>query len=347
MPKKNVKKSSKRSSSPTPGEKTADVTKTVNIKEMQNQNEASLQGYANKKPKKQAKQALTKQQRKIEELEKASTRFQSNSKEYEQFLNRMDNWLKTNHQQAMKLFSMYDRIGNGILQYDEFKLGMRDLKIPCVEAQLHILTKLLDQDNNGTIDYTELGAGLDIARCLQSNSEENEEEDESKDVEGIGERVTIRKDAEESETRTEAEPCLSVTKEVLTRCPDCLLRLRKHAQFSESRYISVELRIITFNNMKTHPGHFQEVVFSQMKVYGLIGRIQGHTGIASNKLSIFKDQSYSQKSLLPLDLTLEECGFHSGPLHSPPTLLLYYDYSIEFSDCPILNCDYYFTTRKL
>ncbi|XP_048449382.1 uncharacterized protein LOC109919734 [Rhincodon typus] len=224
---------------------------------------------------------------------------------------------------------------------------MRDLKIPCVEAQLHILTKLLDQDNNGTIDYIELGAGLDNARCLQSNSEENEEEDESKEVEGISDRVTIRKDEEECETRKEAEACLSVTKEVLTHCPGCHLGLRKYAQFSESRYISVELRLIIFNNMKTHPGHFQEVVFSQMKVYGLIGRIQEHTGIASNKLSIFKDQSYSQESLLPLDLSLEECGFRSGPHHSPPTVLLYYDYSIEFSDCPILNCDYYFTMRKL
>ncbi|XP_043571091.1 uncharacterized protein LOC122562307 isoform X2 [Chiloscyllium plagiosum] len=326
----------------------AAVMKTVNVKEIQNENEAALQGYMNKISKKQTKRALTKEQRKIEELEKASRQFQSNIKEYELFLDRMDNWLKTNHHQAMELFSEYDKIGNGILQYDEFKLGMRDLKIPCVEAQLHILAKLLDQDNNGTVDYIELGAGLDKARCLQSISKENEEEDESKDIEGVNDRIKIRKeDEEECEARKEAETCLLVTKEVSTHCPSCHLGFRKYERLSESRYISVELRIIIFNNMKTHPGHFQEVVYSQMKVSGLISRIREHTGIASNKLSIFKDQSYSQESLLPLDLSLEECGFHSGPHYSPPTVLLYYDYNIEFSDCPILNCDYYFTMRKI
>ncbi|XP_038634104.1 uncharacterized protein LOC119953668 isoform X3 [Scyliorhinus canicula] len=255
--------------------RTADSVKPVTSSEAQSLNRATPRGSVKKKHPKRTKQVLSKESRKIEELEKAGAHFRSNIKEYEFFLNRMDNWLKTHHQQAMEIFCKYDRIGNGILQYDEFKLGMRDLNIPCAETQLHILTKLLDPDDNGTIDYVELGAGLDKAQ-----------------------------------------------------------------------YISLVLHIITFNNMQSHPGHFQEVIFSHMKVSGLIDRIQERTGIASTRLRVFKDQSCSTESLLPLELSLEECGFHGGPHQSPPAVLLYYDYSVEFNDCPILNCDYYFTRRK-
>ncbi|XP_067914673.1 uncharacterized protein [Heterodontus francisci] len=328
---------------------TTDAVKTLNTKKVQSQNEATPQGIAKKKckKKKETEQALTKEDRKRDELEKAGKHFQSNVKEYELFLDRMDNWLKTHHQQAMELFSKYDKIGNGILHYEEFKLGMRDLNIPCVEVQLHILARLLDQNNNGTIDYMELGSGLDKTRYHQNSSDENEEEVEAKEVKRATDRITVREDKEEHETRKEAETCLSITKEDLTRCPGYHVGLWKPAQVSESRYISLELRIITFNSMKSHPGHFQEMVYSHTKVYGLIGRIRSRTGIESTRLSIFKDQSCSQQSLLPLDLSLEECGFCGGPHHSPPSVLLYYDYSTEFSDCPILNCDHYFTSRKL
>ncbi|XP_067859936.1 uncharacterized protein [Heptranchias perlo] len=330
---------------------TVGTVKTLNTTEVQSQNEASPQGIANKKKKKKkkkkTKQTLTKEERKQETLEKACKHFQSNTVEYELFLDRMDKWLKTHHRQAMELFCKYDKIGNGILQYEEFKLGMRDLDIPCAEAQLHLLARLLDQNNSGTIDYVELGAGLDKARYHQSSSEEKEEEDERKEVERANDRIAVRKDKKEHETKKEAETRLVVTKEVLDHRPGCHLGLWKPAQVSEARYVSLELRIITFNSMKSHPGHFQEMVYSHMKVYGLISRIRHRTGIESTRLRVFKDQSSSQKSLLPLDLSLEECGFRGGPHHSPPSVPLYYDYSIEFRDCPILNCDHYFAFRKL
>ncbi|XP_067914674.1 uncharacterized protein [Heterodontus francisci] len=215
---------------------TTDAVKTLNTKKVQSQNEATPQGIAKKKckKKKETEQALTKEDRKRDELEKAGKHFQSNVKEYELFLDRMDNWLKTHHQQAMELFSKYDKIGNGILHYEEFKLGMRDLNIPCVEVQLHILARLLDQNNNGTIDYMELGSGLDKTRYHQNSSDENEEEVEAKEVKRATDRITVREDKEEHETRKEAETCLSITKEDLTRCPGYHVGLWKPAQVSES-----------------------------------------------------------------------------------------------------------------
>ena len=49
---------------------------------------------------------------------------------------------------------------------------------------------------------------------------------------------------------------------------------------------------------------------------------------------------------LPLNYTLEQCGIPGGPLRNPPSILLYYDYAVQFTDCPLLNCDHYFGFEK-
>ncbi|XP_055486519.1 uncharacterized protein LOC129693777 [Leucoraja erinacea] len=125
---------------------------------------SNVTGKKKHRKKTKAKQTESKEVK----LEKAAREFQRNGSEYRPFLERMDKWLKAHHQQAMQLFCKYDKAGNGLLQYDQFKLGMRDLKIPCVDVQLHVLARLLDPHNSGTIDYVELGSGLDKARPVLS-----------------------------------------------------------------------------------------------------------------------------------------------------------------------------------
>ena len=44
-----------------------------------------------------------------------------------------------------------------------FISGMFDLEIPCNEVHCHLLAKLLDNENSGEIDYTELHKGLQYA----------------------------------------------------------------------------------------------------------------------------------------------------------------------------------------
>ncbi|XP_072098565.1 uncharacterized protein [Mobula birostris] len=304
------------------------------------------QGTAKKK-KRKGKPALSKEEREREKLAKAAEEFQRDSQEYGLFLDRMDKWLKAHQEQAMQLFGKYDRIGNEILHYEEFKLGMRDLKIPCVEAQLHILARLLDPNNTGTIDYVELGAGLEKARYRQGSIEEEDEENEEevKEVKEANDRIAVRGGKERHEISQEAGTTLVITKEKLNHCPGCHLGLQSPLQVSEARYISLDLRLISLSNSRSHPGHLQRTVRSHVKVYGLIGQIRAWTGIESTTLRIFKDQSCSQESCLPLELSLEQCGFPGGPFHSPTSALLFYDYWIEFSDCPILNCDHYINFR--
>lgn len=100
--------------------------------------------------------------------------------------------------------------------------------------------------------------------------------------------------------------------------------------------------MVTFDNFKDYPGHLDLLVHAHLPVCGLIQMVIEETHITSSKISIFRDKSRSRDSLLPPKNTLCECGFFGDSRNDPEELLLYYDYSVEFTDCPILLCDHYF-----
>lgn len=108
----------------------------------------------------------------------------------------------------------------------------------------------------------------------------------------------------------------------------------------------LEVRSITFDLFREYPGHLKLLVHSHLPVCGLIQMIIAETSISSTKLAIFLDKSRSFKSLLPPDQTLEECGFHGDRRDNPEELVLFYDYTVEFNDCPILLCDHYFGQKN-
>ncbi|XP_055510254.1 uncharacterized protein LOC129708471 isoform X2 [Leucoraja erinacea] len=180
-----------------------------------------------------------------------------------------------------------------------------------------------------------------------SIEDEDNEEDEAGAGEGGDGGPTESGSREEDTAGGEEGPSLVITKDELTRCPCCRLGVWTPLRVSEARYISLSLRMVSFNGLKSHPGHFHRTVPAHTKVHGLIGQIRGHTGIHSTSLGIYREPSTCPQSALPAQLSLEECGFNGGPHHSPTSAFLYYDYSVEFSDCPILNCDHYINFRKL
>ena len=94
--------------------------------------------------------------------------------------------------------------------------------------------------------------------------------------------------------------------------------------------------------MKNYPGHIQILVHTHIPVFGLIQIIMQQTSILTNKLAIFSDKSRSIDCRLPPENTLEEYGFRGGMRESPEEAILYYDYTVEFNDCPLLLCDHYF-----
>lgn len=74
----------------------------------------------------------------------------------------------------------------------------------------------------------------------------------------------------------------------------------------------------------------------------LLQVIQDHTDIQSLHLSLFTDKSREPDAVIPTHLSLEDIGYEGGPRHAPQEILVYYDYKVEFTDCPILLCDHYF-----
>lgn len=46
--------------------------------------------------------------------------------------------------------------------------------------------------------------------------------------------------------------------------------------------------------------------------------------------------------MLPLNSTLDACGIKGGSRESPVHVILFYDFTVNFTDCMLLNCDHYF-----
>lgn len=46
--------------------------------------------------------------------------------------------------------------------------------------------------------------------------------------------------------------------------------------------------------------------------------------------------------MLPIDMTLQDLGYEGDTYDDPDEVQLFYDYKVEFIDCPLLLCDHYF-----
>lgn len=51
-----------------------------------------------------------------------------------------------------------------IIPIKHFDIGMYDMGLTLNDTQVHLLAKLLDRDNSGEIDYTEISKGLQYAK---------------------------------------------------------------------------------------------------------------------------------------------------------------------------------------
>ncbi|XP_022103410.1 uncharacterized protein LOC110986092 isoform X3 [Acanthaster planci] len=265
-----------------------------------------------KKKKGGAKKKVNKAEKAKEKLEKACELMTSQTDLYQNFLDRMDRWIVANKHKAVELFKRFDRNGDGVLTYDEFKSGMLDLDAPCNALELHVLAKRLDKDKNETIDYVEFSKGLSF--CTD----------------------------EEETDGTEKHPPLEITKEVLEECPSCKLGLWKPYAEKYPKYVYIYLKFVTFDNLRSYPGHFSVIVHSHLTVFGLLEIIKERTDLGTTKLRIFSDKSRDASCLLLPDKTLEQCGIQGGTRSKPEETVLYYDYSTEFHDCPLLMSDHYF-----
>lgn len=247
-------------------------------------------------------------------MEKACDKMRVNKILFHDFINRMDQWLVNNYKILVRFYRKLDEDGEGILTYDDFKSGLYDLEAPCTEVEKHMLSKLLDRENTGDIDFTQFSKGLKYIRELEDLTREEEE----------------------------ADNVLISTERVFEHCKCCKLGINGPYMPKYPKFILLELRLVTFNEIKDHSCHIEMLVHAHVPVSSLHQIIIEETGIMSTKLSIFYDKSRSRDAMLPLHLSLQELGYEGSTYDDPEELTLYYDYKVEFTDCPLLLCDHYF-----
>lgn len=111
------------------------------------------------------------------------------------------------------------------------------------------------------------------------------------------------------------------------------------------RFIRLSVRLIPFDSAAAHPGNFEVVLMSSSKVFSVIRMIRERVGIQSSRLEVFRSRASTEEVCLPPGSSLEECGFEGGPEETPPEAVVFYDYWLPLTDCPVLNCDHYFNTK--
>ncbi|XP_077982823.1 uncharacterized protein LOC144437693 [Glandiceps talaboti] len=323
-------------------------------------------GGKGKKKKKGAKKKLTKSEKAAEKLQKAVDGFIGDLDRYNNFIARMDKWVLENAECIVELFRNYDV---DTVTYDEFKSGMFDLDAPCNNLELHILALRLDRTKTGEIDYLELKKGLRFYRDDENEEEEDDVElesefkdeleeiekqeenekdnkDEKAAMEKVKELTLFGKKPEEEVEEVEEDDLeeikLKITKEELEHCSCCKLGLWEPYRNRTPKYVNLHMRMVTFDKVRSYPGHFKKLVHSHLTIYGVMQVIFEEAAILTSRLKIFSDKSRSKEALLKPNVTLEECGFQGGIYQEPEEATLYYDYQTEFHDCPILMSDYYF-----
>ncbi|CAH1780262.1 unnamed protein product [Owenia fusiformis] len=188
-----------------------------------------------KKPKKKKKK-MTKGEKEAARLEKAAEVLRTSGDKYMQFVDTVDRWVVKNGTKAIQLFRRFDSDGDGFLSYDEFKSGMFDINAPLNAIELHLLCKLLDKDSNNAIDYREFNAGLTFVR----------EGDDSHFPNGNRE-----------------DGFLVTTQRQFEHCVCCKMALWHPYKDPYPKYLDVSFKLATFENAKSHPGHFKSKVSPQ------------------------------------------------------------------------------------
>ncbi|CAJ1075895.1 uncharacterized protein LOC117831863 isoform X1 [Xyrichtys novacula] len=108
------------------------------------------------------------------------------------------------------------------------------------------------------------------------------------------------------------------------------------------KFARLSVRLIPFDLTADHPGNFELVLLTSCRVSSLIRMIQDRVGVQTFLLEVFRSRVPSEEARLPPHSSLQECGFSGGVEEAPPEYTVYYDYNLPLTDCPILNCDYYF-----
>ncbi|XP_066928174.1 uncharacterized protein [Clytia hemisphaerica] len=95
-------------------------------------------------------------------VEKQADLFIQSENLHRMFIDRIGTWLLSNFGRVVDIFRKFDRNGDGVLTYEEFFAGMKDLEAPCNQIELFVLAKTVDKNLDGNIEYNEFSQGISM-----------------------------------------------------------------------------------------------------------------------------------------------------------------------------------------
>ncbi|CAH8570467.1 unnamed protein product [Schistosoma turkestanicum] len=93
-------------------------------------------------------------------LEAKINEFCADEEKYIDFLNRSNLWMKSNAEQLENLLHSTVQYSSFNFTYDDFKAALSSLNCPFTKFEIDVITRLLDRNKNGFIDYDDLTCSL-------------------------------------------------------------------------------------------------------------------------------------------------------------------------------------------
>ncbi|CAH8638214.1 unnamed protein product [Heterobilharzia americana] len=93
-------------------------------------------------------------------LEIKIDKFCSDEEKYADFLKRSSMWMTQNEEQLRSLLHLTVQYSDINFTYDDFKAALLSLNCPFTKLELDVITRLLDRDKNGFIEYEDLASSL-------------------------------------------------------------------------------------------------------------------------------------------------------------------------------------------
>ena len=195
---------------------------------------------------------------------------------------------------------------------------MKDLEAPCNKIELFVLAKTVDKNLDGNIEYAEFSHGIKYRRPVKIEHDD-----------GL--------------------PVLKISRENFPKCSDCKIK-KWQPKERKSNFISLTLILESMKEIYGYPGHIRScIVEANITTQGLIDRIQNIYDHTFKDIAIFSFKD-GCRTLLDKSDSLESIGYQGSYEEDPTCITLYYEFGenkIVDLDCPILQCDHYFSRKKL
>jgi len=245
---------------------------------------------------KNVKEKVTKRKKSQIRKTKKINSFLKDTKLYENFANKINYWLTKYYDTVYNLFSKLDDKNLGLVPLELFKSGLKDLNCPVTNLEFDVIINQLDPLGRGLIPYRSF--------CNIKSSH-----DVVNNLHGLS-IDHLYTTTEKIKNSTELHPYHGFI----------------------PRFVKILMKLATFHHFNMHPCHVEfERVHNNMQLSELCKLTANKAFISTSQMSLYLSSKCKVDEKLDLELQIKDVMEKNSN-----EVTFYYDYSIEFSDCPLL-----------